>query len=57
MRFAFPMPSRRSVRFTPGLLPAVRIDTPIIAHGIRAMADALCLANGKEQDWQRPDAD
>lgn len=51
------MPSRRSVRFTPGLLPAVRIDTPIIAHGIRAMADALCLANGKEQDWQRPDAD
>lgn len=47
------MPSRRSVR----LLPDVRIDTPIIAHGIRAMADALCLANGKEQDWQRPDAD
>ncbi len=28
-----------------------------IARGIRGMAEAFCLANGKEWDWERPGAD
>lgn len=30
---------------------------PLIAGGIYNMAMGLCLANGKEWDWEKPDAD
>lgn len=36
--------------------PAAAAD-PAISNGIYGMAMALCLANGKEWDWEKPDAD
>jgi hypothetical protein len=33
------------------------VDNPLLARGIRGMAEALCQANGKEWDWEKPDAD